>query len=68
MGEAKGSGPLPKRIQEVLAKYKDVLTNELPQALPPKREVDHKMEMIPGSEPPSKCESPNQHLGLTVVF
>ena len=54
-GKAKGDKPLPKHIQEVLAKYKDVLTNELPQELPPRREVDHKIEVIPGSEPPSKA-------------
>lgn len=47
--------PLPKEIQEVLAKYKDVLTNELPKKLPPRREVDHKIEVIPGAEPPSKA-------------
>jgi clan AA aspartic protease (TIGR02281 family) len=45
---------LPKRIQEVLAEYKDVLTNELPKELPPRREVDHKIEVQPGAEPPSK--------------
>jgi hypothetical protein len=54
-GEVRRDGPLSKHIREVLAKYKDVLTNELSQELPPKREVDHKIEVIPGSEPPSKA-------------
>ena len=58
-GEAKKDEPLPRHIREVLGKYKDVLTNELPQELPqelpPRREVDHKIEVIPGSEPPSKA-------------
>jgi len=45
---------VPKGIQEVLGKYKDVLTNELPKELPPRREVDHKIEVLPGAEPPSK--------------
>jgi hypothetical protein len=39
----------------VLKRYKDVLTKELPHELPPKREVDHKIEVIPGAEPPSKA-------------
>ena len=29
-GEARNGGPLPRHIREVLGKYKDVLTNELP--------------------------------------
>ena len=54
-GEARNDGLLPRHIREVLGKYKDVFTNELPQELPPKRKVDHKIEVIPGSEPPSKA-------------
>ena len=46
---------VPRHIQEVLAKYGDVLTNELPMELPPRREVDHKIEVLPGAEPPSKA-------------
>ena len=53
--EARKDGPLLRHIREVLGKYKDVLTNELPQKLPPRIEVDHKIEVIPGSEPPSKA-------------
>jgi hypothetical protein len=53
--EAKTNGPPPKHICDVLGRYKDVLTNELPQELPPTREVDHKIEVVPGSEPPSKA-------------
>ena len=55
LGEARKDRSLPKHIREVLGKYKDVLTNELPQELPPKREVDHKIEVISGSEPPSNA-------------
>ena len=54
-GEARKDGTLPRHIHEVLGKYKDVLTNELLQELPPKREVDHKIEVITASEPPSKA-------------
>jgi hypothetical protein len=37
----------------VQKRYKNVLTKELPQELLPKREVDHKIKVIPGAEPPS---------------
>ena len=53
--EARKDGLLPRHISKVLGKYKDVLTNELSQELLPKREVDHKIEVIPRSEPPSKA-------------
>jgi hypothetical protein len=53
--EAKTDGPPPKHIHDVLGRYKDVLTNELPQELPPTREVNHKIEVVSGSEPPSKA-------------
>jgi len=33
----------------------DVLTTELPNALPPEREVDHKIEVVHRSQPPSKA-------------
>ena len=52
--EARKDGPLPRHICKVLGKYEDVLTNELSQELPPRREVDHKIEVISGLEPPSK--------------
>ncbi|KAL3688559.1 hypothetical protein R1sor_014868 [Riccia sorocarpa] len=42
-------------LQRVLNEFADVLTNELPTELPPRRGVDHKIEVVPGSEPPSKA-------------
>ena len=54
-GEARKDGPLLRHIRDLLGKYKDVLTNELPQELPPKKEIDHKIGVILGSEPPSKA-------------
>ena len=52
--EAKNNGPPPKYICKVLGRYKHVFTNGLLQKLPPTREVDHKIEVILGSKPPSK--------------
>ena len=34
--------------------YADVFPEELPAGLPPSREVDHKIELVPGSVPPSR--------------
>ena len=37
-----------------LAGYRDVFPDALPDGLPPSREVDHRIELIPGSTPPSR--------------
>ena len=38
----------------VLSSYKDVFPSELPPGLPPSREVDHRIELIPGAVPQSR--------------
>src|SRR6202163_2243704 len=39
-------------VQSLLQKYSDVFPDDLPPGLPPERDVDHRIELIPGSEPP----------------
>lgn len=39
-------------LQAVLADYKDVMPKELPKKLPPRREVDHRIELEPNAKPP----------------
>ncbi|KAL5823009.1 hypothetical protein ACOSQ4_020909 [Xanthoceras sorbifolium] len=41
---------LPKEIK-VLKKYKDVMPAKLPKKLPPRREVDHQIELEPRTKP-----------------
>jgi hypothetical protein len=38
----------------VLGHFKDVFPDELPAGLPPSREVDHRIELVPGATPPSR--------------
>lgn len=40
--------------RRALAAFRDVFPEELPAGLPPKREVDHRIELVPGSSPPSR--------------
>ena len=40
--------------RQLLEEYKDVFPDDLPAGLPPYREVDHRIELIPGSTPPSR--------------
>ena len=38
----------------VLAPYADVFPDDLPPGLPPSREIDHRIELVPGATPPSR--------------
>ncbi|XP_047260179.1 uncharacterized protein LOC124893108 [Capsicum annuum] len=44
---------LPSCVQRVLEENKDVIPEELPKWLPPRREVDHEIELVPGAKPPA---------------
>ncbi|XP_050212403.1 uncharacterized protein LOC126663714, partial [Mercurialis annua] len=43
----------PMKVLRVLEEFKDVMPPELPKKLPPKREVDHKIELVQGATPPA---------------
>ncbi|KAE8662634.1 cytochrome P450 78A7-like [Hibiscus syriacus] len=51
--EIEKTDDLPLIIREVLEENKDVMPPELPNKLPPRREVDHKIELEPGAKPPA---------------
>ncbi len=44
-----------KCIRQVLEEFPDVMLEELPEDLPPRRRVDHAIEVMPGVEPPAKA-------------
>ena len=43
------------KVSDILEKYKDVLSDTFPQGLPPRTEVDHKIELLLGSTPKSQA-------------
>ena len=45
---------MPPEVETLLKKYQDVFPKDLPNELPPKRSIDHAIETLPGTEPPSK--------------
>ncbi|PKI70699.1 hypothetical protein CRG98_008932 [Punica granatum] len=52
--EDAGSGDdVPAEVAQVLDSFKDVMPTELPKKLPPKREVDHRIELVPDAKPPA---------------
>ncbi|GKV41043.1 hypothetical protein SLEP1_g48622 [Rubroshorea leprosula] len=44
---------VPQEVQGILCEFDDVMPPELPKKLPPRREVDHAIELEPGSKPPA---------------
>ena len=46
---------VPKCVKDVLKMYQDVMLEDLPKELSPRREVDYKIEVKLESEPPSKA-------------
>ncbi|XP_077242396.1 uncharacterized protein LOC143882895 [Tasmannia lanceolata] len=56
MGEALvGEILIPPSIKDVIEEFKDVMPEKLPKKLPPRRAVDHKIELEPGSIPPARA-------------
>ncbi|CAM6123789.1 unnamed protein product [Calypogeia fissa] len=54
-------GPDCSRIPEILEEFSDVLSQKLPKGLPPRREVDHQIELESGLAPQPKAP---YHLNL----
>ncbi|XP_044481390.1 uncharacterized protein LOC123207965 [Mangifera indica] len=46
---------VPDCVAEVLDRYADVMPAALPKTLPPKRRIDHKIELEPGARPPARA-------------
>ena len=40
--------------EKIISEFKDVFPDDLPSGLPPKREIDHRIELEPGQNPPSR--------------
>ncbi|KAL0411643.1 UNVERIFIED_CONTAM: hypothetical protein Slati_3754000 [Sesamum latifolium] len=51
----KASGPIPGVIKKLLKEFENVMPDELPRKLPSKREVDHEIELVPGTKPPARA-------------
>ena len=45
----------PKEVQVILDDYANVFPRELPTGLPPQRDLDHRIELVPGAEPPHRA-------------
>eukprot|EP00253_Pinus_taeda_P001971 PITA_01971 len=46
---------LPTEIEEMLEEFKDIIVDDLPDKLPPKRSISHHIDFIPGASLPNKA-------------
>ena len=45
---------LLEEIQEMLSEYRDIVVDDLPNELPPRRNISHQIYFIPGASLPNK--------------
>ena len=45
---------LPEEIQEMFNEFSDIVVDDLPNELPPKRDISHHIDFIPGASLPKK--------------
>ena len=43
------------QVQQLLNEFEDIFPKELPAGLPPQRQLDHRIELVPGAEPPHRA-------------
>ncbi|KAL2532722.1 Retrovirus-related Pol polyprotein from transposon 17.6 [Abeliophyllum distichum] len=49
------TGPIPKPIRRLLQEFEDVMPEEFPRRLPPRKAIDHEIELILGAKSPTKA-------------
>ena len=66
--ETKIEKEIPKEVEPILAEFVDVIPEEIPHGLPPMRDIQHQIDLIPGSVLPNNLAykmSPKEHEELT---
>ncbi|PKI58108.1 hypothetical protein CRG98_021487 [Punica granatum] len=57
-------GDIPPVVKSLLEEFRDVVPNEIPSGLPPMRDIQHHIDLVPGAAIPSKAAyriSPKEH-------
>jgi hypothetical protein len=61
---AKTEAEIPELVQLLLAEFKHILPEELPNGPPPLRDIQHQIDLVPGTNLPNKAHyrmTPQQH-------
>ena len=52
--ETESEKEIPKEVKPILAEFVDVVLEEIPHGLPPMRDIQHQIDLVPGSVLPNK--------------
>ena len=52
--ETENEKEIPKEVEPILAEFVDVVPEEIPHGLPPMRDIQHQIDLVPGSVLPNK--------------
>ena len=66
--EIESEKEIPKEVEPILEEFVDVVPKEIPHGLPPMRDIQHQIDLVPGSVLPNKSAyrmSPKEHEKLT---
>uniref|UniRef100_A0A1S4D424 Reverse transcriptase/retrotransposon-derived protein RNase H-like domain-containing protein n=1 Tax=Nicotiana tabacum TaxID=4097 RepID=A0A1S4D424_TOBAC len=58
----RSSGPIHAPMKELLLEFEDIMPQDMPKRLPPRRTVDHEIELVPGEKPPARAPNTIQTL------
>ena len=53
--DKEGSSEIPPKVSGLLSEYGDVISNNVPEELPPVRQISHQIDLIPGASFPNKA-------------